>query len=82
MEQERQIYILEAAIEKLNEAYELIHSVVGDDGRVDAYLLRGLDHMAHDNGNPYDISVPKLIEEIKEDPEKYNFPDNEHNGIL
>jgi len=57
---------LEKAIEKLNEAWELIYSVVGDDGNTQAYLLNGLSHMANDDGNPYDLSVPKLIKEVKE----------------
>ena len=60
------VMALEKAIEKLNEAWELIYSVVGDDGNTQAYLLNGLSHMANDNGNPYDLSVPKLIKEVEE----------------
>ena len=59
------VIALEKAIELLNEAYDLIESVVGEDGSTKAYLLNGLSHMANDDGNPYDLSVPKLIEEVK-----------------
>ena len=69
---EEQIIELEQAQELINEALDLISNVVGDDGNVDAYLLRKLSHIANDDGNPYDLSIPKLIENIREDPEAYN----------
>jgi hypothetical protein len=68
-----QIEMLELAQEKLNEALELIGNVVGNDRNTEAYLLNGLNHMANDSGNPYDLSIPKLIEQIREDPEVFNF---------
>jgi len=72
MNKQDQIEQLERAQELLNEAYELISDVVGEDGNTDAYLLRNLSHMANNDGNPYDLSVQQLIEQIEEDPECFN----------
>jgi len=64
-EAQRQINVLEEAIEKLNEAYELISSVVGGDQYTSVYLLKSLSHLANDDCNLDDLSVPQIIEDIK-----------------
>jgi len=69
---QEKIYELEHAQELINEAIELIQNVVGNDGNTDAYLLRNLSHAANNDGNPYDLSIQKLIENLREDPECFN----------
>jgi len=69
---EHDIDQLEEAIEKLNEAYEIISNVVNGDLYTQAYLLDSLSHMANNDGNPYNLSVPQIIEDIRKDPEKFS----------
>jgi hypothetical protein len=64
-----QIELLENAQMKINEAIELIEEAVsGTDNQmsVDAYLVAHLDNWAN-GGNPYDQTIPVLIEEMEQE---------------
>ena len=75
---EEQVEQLERAAELIAQASAIITEVTKEDAEVECYLTNRLDHVAEGTGNPYDLCIPKLIERIKKDPEKYNFVD--HSG--
>jgi hypothetical protein len=67
-----QYEMVEKAIELIQEAKELMDIVMDSDSRLSkeyyAYNEAGIQQ-ALGNGNPYDISLPKILKEIKENGE-------------
>jgi hypothetical protein len=59
---------LEEAQEHILNAIELIENVLADNEEIrhyEAYLIDPLRHFADGSGNPYDESIPKLIDTLK-----------------
>lgn len=63
MKKLEKIEALEQALELIEQAQDLVDSVMGDDAHYLSYGRYGFDQLMG-NGNPYDYSIPKLIDEI------------------
>ena len=57
---------LEEAADMIGQAADLIRSVFSD-ANTEAYLLNSLDHVASNSGNPYNLSIPQLIDRLYKD---------------